>query len=163
MFTISASSGAVTPANPTDTATLTVTPQNSFSGTVNFSCSGLPSDVTCSFYPVSLTPSAGVSASTAVTFTESTKALLDRSGDNTQELLYAGFGLGGVLLLFGVRRRRALFRTVAVVIAVLSLAWIVSCGSSGGGGSHQMQTSTVTITATSGSLTHNVTYTLTSN
>ncbi len=163
MFTISASSGAVTPANPTDTATLTVTPQNGFSGTVNFACSGLPSDVTCSFYPVSLTPSAGVSASTAVTFTESTKALLNRSGNNTQELLYAGFGLGGVLLLFGVRRRRALFRTVAVVIAVLSLAWIVSCGSSGGGGSHQMQTSTVTITATSGSLTHNVTYTLTSN
>lgn len=38
-------------------ATLTVTPQNSFSGTVSFSCSGAPADVTCSFNPTTVTGS----------------------------------------------------------------------------------------------------------
>jgi hypothetical protein len=166
-FTISASSGAVTTTSPTDTATLTVTPQNGFSAAVNFACSGLPSDVTCAFYPTTLTPGDGLAATTAVTFTESTKAQLDRnaidrSGGNTTQLLYAGFGLGGVMLLFGIRRRRGLFRVVAILVAALSLAGLVSCGSSGSG-SHQLQNSTVTITATSGTLSHSVTYTLTSN
>ncbi len=164
-FTISASSGSVTTASPTTTATLTMTPVNGFSNTINFACSGLPSDVACSFYPVSLTPGGGQTATTTLTFTESmaTKTgLLDRGNtDGTRRLLYAGFGLGGVLLLFGLRRRRGLFRMVAVLIAALSLAWIVSCGSSSG--KHQLQNSTVTITATSGTLTHSVTYTLTSN
>ena len=166
-FTISASSGAVTTASPTNTATLTVTPVNNFSAAVSFACSGLPADVTCSFYPVTLTPGDGQPATTAVTFTESTTktSLLDRGGDNGEKLLYAGFGLGGMLLLFGGRRRRRLVRTLGVFVAALPLAWIISCGSKTG--NHQLQNSTVTITATStvtsGTLTHSVTYTLTSN
>jgi hypothetical protein len=160
-FSISASSGAVTTTAPTDTATLTVTPVNGFSTEVDFACSGLPSDVACSFYPVNVTPSAGQAATTAVTFTESTKAMLERNAANGRRLLYAGFGLG-ILLLIGVRRRRGLFRVVAVLIAATSLAGLASCGSNGSD-SHALKTSTVTITATSGTLSHSVTYTLTSN
>jgi hypothetical protein len=159
-LTISASSGAVTLANPTDTATLTLTPVNGFSATVNFACSGLPSDVTCSFYPVTLTPGGGQTATTAVTFTESTtKALLDRSISGSGRVLLAGFGLG-MLLLIGIRRRRGLIRTLAILLAALGLAGIVSCG--GGSGGHTLSNSTVTITATSGTLAHSATYTLTS-
>ena len=161
-FTISASSGAVTTANPTDTATLTVTPENGFDATVNFACSGLPSDVTCSFYPVTLTPGGGQTATTAVTFTESTtKALIEPNASGGRRLLLAGFGLG-MLLLIGIRGRRSLFRTLAILVAVLALAGIVSCGGSKSGG-HTLTNSTVTITATSGTLTHSVTYTLTSD
>jgi LysM repeat protein len=39
------------------TITLTLTPQNGFNSPVNFTCSGLPSDATCSFTPATVTPS----------------------------------------------------------------------------------------------------------
>ena len=38
------------------TATITVVPKNNFSGTVSFTCSGLPSGSTCSFSPTTVTP-----------------------------------------------------------------------------------------------------------
>lgn len=161
-FTSSGASGSVTTANPTDTDTLTVTPVNGFSATVNFACTGLPSDVTCAFYPVTLTPGAGQTATTTVTFTESTtKSLLEpNTTGGRRRMLLAGFGLG-MLLLLGVRRRRGVFRALSIVVAALALASLISCG--GGSKGKTLQNSTITITATSGALNHSVTYALTSD
>jgi hypothetical protein len=56
-FALSASpsSLSITQAGPSGTTTITVTPQNAFSGTVNLSASGLPTGVTASFDPTSTT------------------------------------------------------------------------------------------------------------
>jgi len=158
-LTISASSGSVTTASPTDTATLTVTPVNGFDAAISFACAGLPSDVTCSFYPVALTPGGGQTATTAVTFTEGASAQLHSDTSGGRRMILAGFGLG-MLLLAGIRRRRGILRTLTLLVAALALAGIVSCG--GGSKGHTLSNSTITITATSGTLSHNVTYTLTS-
>lgn len=156
-LTSSGSSGSVTAANPTNTDTLTVTPVNGFDATISFACAGLPSDVTCSFYPVTLTPGGGQTATTTVTFTEGASAQLDHAG--SRGTLLACFGLGS-LLLVGIRRRRGIVRTLTILVAASVLAGILSCG--GGSKGHTLSNSTVTITATSGMLSHNVTYTLTS-
>jgi hypothetical protein len=160
-FTSSGASGSVTQTNPTDTDTLTITPVNGFDATVSFACAGLPSDVTCSFYPVTLTPGAGQAATTTVTFTESTaKSQLEPSAAGGRRMLLAGIGFG-MLLLLGIRSRRGLFRALSIVVAALALAGMVSCG--GGSKGKTLQNSTVTITATSGTLNHSVTFTLTSD
>lgn len=49
------------------TATITVTPINNFSGSVSFSCSGLPTGDTCSFNPTTVTPSGGEPVNTTAT------------------------------------------------------------------------------------------------
>ena len=43
------------------TATISVTPINNFTGSVNFACSGLPTGSTCSFNPTTVTPPASTS------------------------------------------------------------------------------------------------------
>jgi len=57
----SMSATAVSPASVSAgnsvTSTVTITPQNSFSGTVSFSCSGLPTGATCSFNPTTVAAS----------------------------------------------------------------------------------------------------------
>ncbi|MGA7224922.1 MAG: S53 family peptidase [Candidatus Acidiferrales bacterium] len=66
-FALSSTGPTVTVAAPGDSGTMsaTITAKNNFSGTVTFSCSGLPSGATCSFDPSSATLSP--TATTAVT------------------------------------------------------------------------------------------------
>ena len=66
-FSMSASNSTLAAAAGQSAQTaITVTPQNGFSGQVNFSCSGLPRSATCAFAPTSVTPS-GSAASTTLT------------------------------------------------------------------------------------------------
>src|SRR6267142_2649733 len=68
-FSLSASPGSVTvPQGTSGTSTITVTPQNSFNGTVTFGASGLPSNASASFNPTSIT----TSGSSTMTVTTST-------------------------------------------------------------------------------------------
>lgn len=69
-FTVTASpsSLSLTPGQY-GTVTLTVTSQNGFSEAVNLSCSGLPGASTCSFNPVTLTPPANGSTTSAMQIT----------------------------------------------------------------------------------------------
>lgn len=57
------SAAALSPASvvagTSTTATVTVTPNNGFTGTVNFACSGLPSGATCTFNPATVTNGTG--------------------------------------------------------------------------------------------------------
>jgi hypothetical protein len=64
-FSIAGSPGSATVV-PGQTATYTVTvqPQNNFTGTVMLACSGLPAGASCSFNPASVTPSGGAATST---------------------------------------------------------------------------------------------------
>ena len=49
------------------TSTVTITPQNGFSGTVNFGCSGLPTGATCTFTPTSVSGGSGTTQLTIQT------------------------------------------------------------------------------------------------
>ncbi len=68
------------------TSTITVTPQNSFSGSVSVSASGLPSGVTASFNPSSTTTTSTLtlSASSTATTGPSTVTITGTSGSLTQ-------------------------------------------------------------------------------
>ncbi len=60
-------SPASAPAGTSATATVTVTPNNAFTGTVTFSCSGLPTGATCSFNPTSVSGGSGTTQLTIQT------------------------------------------------------------------------------------------------
>jgi hypothetical protein len=73
-FTLSANPSSVTVVQGnTATSTITVNPQNGFTGTVSLSASGLPSGVTASFNPTSTT------STSTLTFTASSTATLGTS------------------------------------------------------------------------------------
>lgn len=55
------------PAGGSSTSTITVSPQNGFSGTVSFSCSGQPAGATCSFNPTTVSNASGTTQLTIET------------------------------------------------------------------------------------------------
>jgi hypothetical protein len=140
------------------TGTLTVTPINSFTGTVNFACTGQPSYIACSFNPATLTP-AGSAVTTTVSFAASANASAQpNAGARPAPLVCLAFGFG-FLLLARARKYRHLFRAAAALLFVVAMVNIVACGSA----KPTPQTNTVTITATSGIISHTTTYSLTSS
>jgi trimeric autotransporter adhesin len=163
-YTVAASPSSLTiAAGSTGTVKITVTPQNGFNSAVQFACSGLPANSTCTFSPSTVTPnSAAISTSLTVTTDVTTAA--NRAPAQ---------GLGGIALSFalllglgslgGMRasgRRLSLYRIGGrwngwVFFGALLLATGVSLGCGGGGGTKPSGpvtpagTATLTITATS--------------
>jgi hypothetical protein len=161
-FTVAASpsSFSVT-GGQSGSTTVAVTPEYGFNAAVSFNCSGLPSGASCSFSPGSVTPSGGVASTTVTVATSSTLAALDR---NSRESLPAAV-LAIAFGLFGFRKRR-LRLFLLLIPAVLALGLLNGCGGGvTGGGVPPIQpvTSTVTVTATSGSLQHSTTFSITVN
>jgi hypothetical protein len=144
-------SSTVTAGSPA-TYSLAVTPEGGYSGTVNLTCSGLPTYASCSFNPAMLSLSSGANANFTLTIaTETTQAaMLWRTG--------AGAVLAGLLLCLPLRRGRRLL--LAALVLVIALAGATACGgsggSSGGGPTGPQQskvapgTYTVTVTAATG-------------
>ena len=124
--------------------TLTVTPQNGFNSTVNFTCSGLPKGAACAFNPPTVQPFEGSVTTTALTITGG--ALASNAGPDL--LLPATVALSSLFLL-GFRRRSIGRTTCLITAAIFALGSIAACG--GGGGTTQV-TSSVAVTATSGSI-----------
>ncbi len=164
-FSFTSAAPAITIASPggSGTAVLTITGQPGYNGTVSFtamSCSGLPSESTCSFSPASVTGSGSTTLTIATTAAH--RASLEGSGWWTTSV---GATLAGVLLLGGASRRRTRSRLFSL-IAFAFLITIGGCGGggSGGGGNNDPGTpvgsSMVTVTATSGTITHTTTVTL---
>ena len=177
-FSISASpsKGSVA-AGQSATTTMSATPAGSFSGTVTFACSGLPSAASCDFSPATVTLGA---ASTPVTLTIATTTRTAK----LQAVPGAGrldpFGPSGTLLAliiapFMVRRRpRVRLRRIVswLGLSLLSAAALLACGGGGGGssttapppvtpGGTPAGTYSIIVTATSGTLSHTLTYALT--
>jgi len=155
-------------------ARLVVDPISGFNQPVTFSCSGMPSESTCSFNPASVTPNGSFVSTTLSITTTAPSASLKRPQASRGALFYALIvpGFLGVFISLGTFGRK---RTRYALLGLLLTAGTVllqSCG--GGGSSSQTQkntnpgtpagTSIVTVTAsTSGSnpLSHKVTFTLT--
>ena len=149
---------------------LTVTAWDGFNGTISFassSCVGLPAGASCIFTPSSITGNG--TSQLAISTTATSASLLKPEIRHYSGWHFAALGtffLGIVFIATPSRRRRA---HMLMLIGVFSLLLIPGCGggsSSGGStpppppvptpsGSYPM-----TVTATSGSLSHQVSFTL---
>ena len=140
--------------------TITISPEGSFTGTVNFNCSGLPQAASCSFTPGSVTPSGGPASTTMMI---STTVRMTQSAAIPSGLL-TGAGFFGLVLIGGLASRKTPKKAFFMAVSLLALAMmLISCG-----GHHTTITTgtpagtfSVTITATSGNTTHQGTVTLT--
>ena len=160
----SSASSLSIPSGSQGTATLTVTPQNGFNSPVSFACSsGLPAGVTCSFSPMTVTPS-GSAVTTQLTVITSARTAGLRRLDSRPFLSVTM--LAGALSFFGLRRRR-LKLMLSVVICFSGLILVSGCGSGShgdaGSSSPTPTNSVVTITATSGNIQQKVLLALTVN
>lgn len=163
-FTVSANPSALTVyAANSGSVSLTIAPQNGFNSTISFSCSGLPSGVTCSFSPTTITPS--VSATTTqLTFTASAQAGLTQQ--DSQSFFPGGtfVALAGLIGVLSRLRKRALLTSL---VLVMILAPLIGCGgggsANGGGTTSTPTTSIITVMATSSTVQQSTTVTLTLN
>jgi Pro-kumamolisin, activation domain/Bacterial Ig-like domain (group 3) len=162
-FTLAASPASISiaSAGQSGTTTLTVSPTNGFTGTVNFTCTvpAAMKEAGCSLNPVSLTTS-GTTTLTVTTTAPHTVGSLFR-------IPSGWFPLGGgIVLLFVLTlsiaaKRRRLKLSLGFAALCLVAAMAVGCGggSSGGGGGSTTDPGTpagtysVTVTGTSGSIT----------
>jgi hypothetical protein len=156
--------------------TLTITPEplNGFNQAVTFACSGLPLGATCSFTPVSVTPS-GSATTTTMAIQTALSARLDRHGSGFPgKPFYALLipGLVGVIGLAGSGRRplRGVPLLGLIPVLALSMLWMAACGggtmnsSAPGNQGTPTGTSTITVMASTGGsnpLSHQVMITLT--
>jgi subtilase family serine protease len=179
-FALSSTEPTVPVAAPGDSGTMSaaVTAKNGFSGTVTFSCSGLPFGATCSFNPSSATLSAttttAVTMLTVNTTAPSAVAPARREpgapgplNQATTATLLAIFALSIFALRSTTSKR--LRSGASFALLILGMAGIMlmsSCGGGngggGGGGTGGTPTgsTTATIVATSGSASSSLNFTL---
>jgi len=160
-FSFSGSAISIAPGATTgNTAAITVTPANGFTGTINLSCSVTPvlavDPVTCSLSPTSLTIN-GAAAQTS-TLTVATTAAT--SAENQGKRLFwpsAGGTALALLLFFGVPRQRrnwlAMFGLLAVFVSMGVMGCVSGNGSSNANAGTAAGTYVITVTATSGAIT----------
>ena len=187
-FTVGPASGSATVTAPGATGTyqVTVTGTNGFAGTVDFTCSGLPADSSCSAPPATLSATTTTASSTLMitTTAATTGQLVPRApGGNgiskphapwlagtSQRLLAALFAVTLVLcagLFFFAPRNRLRQSTAIFALMIFALLFVASCGGGGGGGGGggttgtPTGTSTVTVTASGGGVSSTTTFTLT--
>jgi Pro-kumamolisin, activation domain/Bacterial Ig-like domain (group 3) len=154
-------------------SSVSIANSTNFSGTITLSCSGLPSEASCTFSPSSITANGTPNTATvsiSVSTTAVTTAANRQSHPSSQFLflqLPIGFGLFGFVLLAGNRK----FRSHGLMVLLLLLAVIApvsGCGGGGGGGKSGPPPNpgtptgsyNVTVTATSGSTASTTGFTL---
>ena len=144
---------------------LSVTGEPGYNGTISFtaaSCAGVPKESACSFNPASVTGT-GSTTVTVTTKAPSNASLVPAERTLFYALWMAASGLlTGLFMLPGANRRR---RTTLTMIVLALLVGGTNCGGgggSGGGGSHDPGTPlglyTINVTATTGTLSHVVTF-----
>lgn len=119
------------------TLTITATPQSgAFNNSIALSCTGLPSSLSCSFSPVTITPGASSASST---LTISAASVVGMQSERRGQTLYATFflpiGITGFAFIASLRRRgshgRYLLRCAALFF-VLGISLVaISCGGVG--------------------------------
>ena len=140
-------------------ATLALAANATFSGSVALTCSGLPTNATCTVNPASVTLGGGATSQVSVLI-GTTSATATAANDVPRRVPFAGYagGISLAALLFCFGRRRRLPRAIPSMLAVLLLAFTAAglSGCSGGSSSNSGNgistaakgTYTVTITAT---------------
>jgi hypothetical protein len=139
-FTVAADPATLSvAAGSTGTATFTLTPVGGFTGSVNFACSELPADVSCSFSPPSVTAD-GSNAPQSTTLTVSTTTQTASSLAPSATIRFnakslAGFSwipcvALGLLLARGRRRMQRAGIWSLVLCAAAALLMPTGCGGS---------------------------------
>jgi hypothetical protein len=168
-YTVAASpTSATVTAGSAGTYTITLTPTNSYDGTVTFTCGTLPTKTTCAFSKPTLTPSGSTALTTTLTLqTTANTAALSAAADfhsdsprSTPGLLasLSGIGIFGLLLAGSWKKNRRM----AIILGAFALGMVVMLAACGGGG-HGSPLSggttagsyTVTVTATGTAGTNN--------
>jgi Bacterial Ig-like domain (group 3)/Chitobiase/beta-hexosaminidase C-terminal domain len=149
------------------TLTFTVAPADgTYSGTISFAITGLPSTVTATFNPSTVTLGT-TPVTVTVTLTAAQLTALQqsppRSGSATPIALALILPLLGPLVGIWRARRRVRRAGWLVVLAILSLGALLGVSSCGGSGffNQPPQTYSVVLTATSGTAQHSTTFNLT--
>ncbi len=173
-FAVGATSSTSTvTAGTAATYTLNLTGLNGYTGTVTFSCSGLPANSSCSFSPSSIVAS-GSAQSTTLTLSTSAPSVAmlqpappaSKPGDPILWASLGGIGIFGLVLAGGAKRNR---RQMAIILGVLLLVMVFSLVGCGGttSAAHSSGTPagtyTVVVTATgtgNGAPTHSMNLTL---
>ncbi len=181
-YALSSASPTVSVAAPGDSGTMsaTITAKNNFSGTVTFSCSGLPTGASCSFNPPSATLSP--TATTAVTMltvnTTAPSAVAPARREPAAPTPLNPAAAASLLIIFALsilalrsttsKRLRSTASFALVILGMAGIMLLSSCGgtsgSGGGGGGGNGGTptgsTTATIVATSGSASSSLNFTL---
>ena len=165
-FTVAASPTTITVTSPGQegSSLLTITSLGGFSGTVSYTCSGLPAGANCTFAADAQNNETLTISTTAASSQLRESPFRRRSGP-----VYALLLPGIVGLLIPVRRRKSVLRHARLLglLAVLAVStlWMASCGGGGSGNGGNpgtpAGTSTVTVTASATGLSHQVPVTLT--
>jgi Bacterial Ig-like domain (group 3)/FG-GAP-like repeat len=139
-----------------------------FSGTVSFSCTGLPSNASCNFSPASMAVSGTTAASTTLTVSTAAATAASVRIDGAvraMTTLACGLPLLGLLTLLPVGRGRRLLVCLGFALFVAA-GGLMGCGGSGNS-AQPSATKTVpgsysfNVVATSGASTSTASYTLT--
>jgi hypothetical protein len=132
-----------------------------FSGSVSFSCTGLPTDAACSFSPASVTVSGkAVATSTLTVSTEAaTTASLRDDVLRTGSALACGLPILGLLMLVPVARGRRLLMCIGFLLLV-SVGGLTSCGGNNSANKTPPGSYTFQVVATSGGAASTANYTL---
>jgi hypothetical protein len=164
-FVFTANKGAVTIPSPGGTGiiNLSISQLDNFTGTVSFACTSLPSETTCAFNPASIK---GSGTTVLTVSTAAPRAALRSSTAPLWWLTTAGTGVAGVFFL-GAPHKRRRWRILFGAFLLAGAGFVIGCGGGGSSGSpvaHDPGTPTgnytVTVTATSGSLSHNLSFRL---
>jgi len=156
-FSIAASPASLT-VNPgqSGSVTVSITPLNGFGSAVSFSCSGLPAGDSCSFSPSTLNPTTSAAASTTLTVDISSSS----ASASYRSIPILPAAIPAFLFVLMLKKRRVFaWRVLALLLVPLALC--TGCGSLNT--IPQPVTITFTVTATSGSLVHSTTITVTVN
>jgi hypothetical protein len=137
-----------------------------FSGTLNFSCTGLPANAACSFSPASLPVSGTAAATTTLTISTgatTTASTRDAAPLRAMTVLACGLPLLGLLALLPVARGRRLLLYLGFVLFV-SVTSLTGCGGGQSAQSSGAQTApgsySFHVVATAGAVTSTANYSL---
>ncbi len=165
-FTISVSPNTVTVTQgQSGQTTVTITPVGGFSSAISLSCSGVPTNSTCTLSPSSVTPTgnnAAITSTVSIATNVKTTAATDDNLLRRRGIALALVLFGAPMLWFlGARKaRRNWFLLMVLTAASVGIAAaLAGCGSSGP--TTPKGSSTVTITAAAGSSTQTATVSLT--
>jgi hypothetical protein len=156
-FSFSGQPATVTISSPgsSGTVTLMVSAINGFAGTVSFTCSGLPSESSCSAPPVTGSGTSTLTITTTAASAVPGKFPNEFKWNNSQGQLEKVCLLCFVLLLIWLAKKRRQWSAIVTPVVVGCLVAIAACGGGGGGvvgnPGTPKGTSAVTITATSAS------------
>ena len=156
-FTVSSTPGSVNvTVGQQGLATLTLTANAAFSGSIAFTCSGLPANASCTVNPSQVTLAGSSSTqATVVIGTTASSAASSRSPLSPFSKFAGGASLAGLFFCFSRRRfRRAAPWMFAILLVVIVSTALTGCGSGSSVKTAAKGSYTATITATpSGSAT----------